>query len=248
MRPALIVSIHDVAPATLGASAAWSRDLAARGVPATLLVVGGPWGSAEREEDQHDFAEWLRDRERAGDEIAVHGWTHCADLPGPLWRRLWGGLIARGAAEFWSLDEAEASLRAAAARDAVRASGIEPLGFTPPGWLASAASVAALRRLGFRYTTGHLGVLDLLEDRRHTIPVFCHRPGSRLQAAGATLVRRVVPGLVRRGRSVRLGLHPADLDHPHLRLAALEAIDRSLDLGGEPTTYLEYLSRERAAA
>ncbi len=239
--PALIVSIHDVAPATLAQSRAWSRELVARDVPATLLVVPGPWGEASNDTQHAAFVAWVRGRHAAGDEIALHGWSHRADTPGPWWRRLSGHAIARGAAEFWGLDEAEASLRAAIGRDAMHAWGIDPIGFTPPGWLASTGTVSALYHLGFRYSTNHRGVIDLSRGIRHLVPVVCHRPGGLMQLAGAFVVRRAVPGMIRRGRSIRLGLHPADLEHAKLRRAALDAIDQALALGARPLTYRDLL-------
>ena len=81
MRPSLVVSIHDVAPSTAWAARAWVDELDRRHVPATLLVVPGPWEGPPLRVDR-DLVAWLHERRQHGDEIAQHG----------------------GCAEFWSLD------------------------------------------------------------------------------------------------------------------------------------------------
>jgi hypothetical protein len=59
----------------------------------------------------------------------------------------WGRFVARGAAEFAAIGEAEAADRLAAGRAVLASMGLVTDGFTPPGWLASPGS---LRRAGQR--------------------------------------------------------------------------------------------------
>lgn len=233
----LTVSVHDVAPKTADASRRWVADLDRRGVPATLLVVPGPWSAPPLAGDP-GLCAWLRQVMAAGHEVALHGWTHRADVPhrNPA-RRLAGNVIARGAAEFWALDRDEAGRRIRLGLDAMQTQGLHPCGFTPPGWLASPATTAALTDLGLRYTTSHLAVTDLVARTRRRIPVVCHRPGGRGERAGARLMVRTAAHRARRGRPVRIALHPADRERPGLREAALEAIDLALAAGARPVTY-----------
>jgi len=233
----LTVSVHDVAPSTADATRRWVADLDARGIPTTLLVVPGPWSTPALAGDP-SLSTWLREAVVAGHEVALHGWTHRADVRhrNPV-RRLIGDVVARGAAEFWSLDHDEARRRLRLGLDAMEAEGLEPTGFTPPGWLASPATRAALVEVGLRYTTSHLAVTDLVTGRRRWIPVVCHRPGGRGERAGARLMVRTAAVRARRGRPVRIALHPADRDRPGLREAALEAIDLALAAGAVPVTY-----------
>ena len=122
MRPSLVVSIHDVAPSTAWASRAWVDELDRRHVPATLLVVPGPWEGPPLRLDR-DLVAWLHERRQRGDEIAQHGWTH----------RAVASVAARGCAEFWSLDTREAKRRIELGRDVLHRAGLAPIGFTPPG-------------------------------------------------------------------------------------------------------------------
>ncbi|HSL58464.1 MAG TPA: DUF2334 domain-containing protein, partial [Acidimicrobiales bacterium] len=91
----LVVSLHDVAASSADATASWSADLVARGVPATLLAIAGPWRGPDLARSP-DLATWLRAREEQGDEIAFHGWSHEAGSTGPRWRLAMARLIARG--------------------------------------------------------------------------------------------------------------------------------------------------------
>src|SRR5262249_32687831 len=71
---AVVVSVHDVAPAPAGPAMRWRPLVAARTAgPVCLLVVPRHDGSRW---DEGEGLEWLRARRAAGDEIALHGLTH----------------------------------------------------------------------------------------------------------------------------------------------------------------------------
>ncbi|NUR24267.1 MAG: DUF2334 domain-containing protein, partial [Catenulispora sp.] len=204
-RPNLLVSIHDVAPASAVATGRWLADLDARGVPATLLVIPGPWRGSQLSLSQSpDLVADLHGAASRGHELALHGWAHRAGRQGTPWRRAAAQLIARGAAEFAALDAAEATRRLTAGLARLAALGIEPVGFHPPGWLASPGAYQALRRVGLRYTTSHLFVHDLITERRHTLPALSHRPGGRGEALADRLVRTSAAAMARAGRSFRV--------------------------------------------
>lgn len=236
--PALVVSIHDVAPATSAAAKRWARHLDRLGVPATLLVVPGPWRGPGLA-DAPDLTAWLQDRRSMGDEIAQHGWDHRA-VPGPpSWRRPVGSALARGCAEFWALDEAAAVRRLRRGRDVLAEGGLTVAGFTPPGWLASPGTGRALRGLGYRYTTSHTAITDLSAGQRLHLVALSHRPGGAGEHAAAVLMAVAARRLARRGQGVRIALHPDDIDRSNLRDATVRAIADALDAGARPRTYLD---------
>jgi hypothetical protein len=242
----MVVSVHDVAPATAAASRAWIGELAALGVRATLLVVPGPWRGSCLEGDE-TMAAWLRAAAVDGHEIAQHGWAHAAAGPSPAWREVVNRAVCRGCGEFWSLDESEARTRLQRGRAVLWAHGLDPVGFTPPGWLASAASVRAMRSLGYRYTTSHRGVTDLVSGRRHAAFALSHRPGGAGERLGAELMRRAARRAVEQGRAVRLALHPADLARPGLREATVATISACLAEGATAVPYAEMVARLSAS-
>jgi len=246
VNPRLVVSVHDVAPSTAWATRYWSTELERRAVPATFLVVPGPWEGLSFRFDT-ELVRWLDGRVAGGDEVAQHGWTHRRGRTGAPWRRAIDAVAARGCAEFWSLGEAEASRRAALGRDALRSAGFEPIGFTPPGWLASSDAVRALEQLGFRYTTTQRAIVDLAHGVRHAVVALSQRPDGVGQSMGAACTPTAARLLVRRGRSVRIAVHPRDLGHPRLVAASLDAVDAALAAGAEPCTYEGFVEASRAS-
>jgi hypothetical protein len=237
MTPWLVVSVHDVAPPTKSATEDWLAELDDLGVTSTLLVVPGPWRSPALSEDRA-FGAWLR-AAGLGHEIAQHGWAHRATGEGSVARRLVGSVMARGCAEFLSLDESEARRRLEWGRDVLRAAGTFPQGCVAPGWLASAPSVRAMAGLGYRYTTTHTAVIDLASGRRHRAPALSHRPGGSLERAGARLIVTAARALCERRRPLRIALHPDDLHSPALVAATRAAIETALDAAYDARAYID---------
>jgi uncharacterized protein len=237
----LVVSVHDVSPATSSESRRWVDDLDERGIRASLLVIPGPWRGRALAADTA-FAGWLRSCVGRGHEICLHGWDHTAKAGAPLGRAVVAKLLARDCAEFWSLGEDEAADRARRGLDLLAALGLRASGFTPPGWLASAAAIRGLRRAGLHYVTTHRFVTDLRTGRRLRALVICHRPDGRGEHLGAALMARGPALLLRPGRTLRIAVHPDDLMRPGLREAALEGIDVALRIGAVAVTYGSIIS------
>lgn len=244
MRPLLVVSVHGVAPATLAGARAWCAELDRRGVPASLLVVPGPWHGTPLPEDGATVV-WLRDRVFAGDEVLLHGWAHRAGPLGPAWRRGLGRVVAGDTAEFAALGEPEAYALIATGRAVLDGLDLPAAGFTPPGWLHSPGTMRALSRAGLRYTTSRGAVHDLRSGVRRRAVVLSHRPGT--EPVATTVLERAAAATARRGGTVRIAVHPAALSRPGLRAATLRAVDAALRAGAVATTYGGLLaSRELA--
>jgi predicted deacetylase len=232
----LVVSVHDVAPSTAAACRAWVHDLDRLGVPASLLVIPGPWRGPSILHDA-ETAVWLHRRIEAGDEVVQHGWLHDSVPGGSRWRQAVGKVVARGSAELVALEEDEAVRRLHRGREALDRLGFGVDGFTPPGWLASPGSLQAVRRLGFRYTTSHIGIHPLPAGPVIRAPALSHRPGGRGERVAADLLARVSRRAAAAGRGVRIALHPADRGRPRLVDATMDAIAEVLALGVAPRTY-----------
>ena len=261
--PWLVVSVHDVAPVTAAATRRWASALADTGVPLPFLVIPGPWRGAsfgrDGDGDGSDLATWLRSRQDGGDEISVHGWCHRADVPGRWPRKAIGAMVARGAAELWGLDRRATADRTARGLEVLARHGLAVSGATPPGWLSSRAARAGLADAGLGYVTDHVGLLDLTSGRRWWAPALCQRPASGVRRdalAGRASIEGTLEGVGRHvvgsghrvvaaGRSVRIGVHPGDLDRPALERATVRAVERCLDAGAVPTTYAAVLRRLR---
>lgn len=245
MRPIVIVSVHDVAPGTAAATERWLDLLDSRGVPASLLVVPGPWrGHALR--DDPTLVSALHDAADRGYEISLHGYTHSADNRSAgigIPRALSGRVLARGCAEFAAIDRGEASKRIAAGLDELRSLGFTVTGFTPPGWLQSPGALEALSATDLRYTTTQWHVRELTSWRRLRIPALSHRPDSPWSATAAQALVQVGKRRLDRGRAIRLALHPRDLEDDRLLRATICLVDHALHLGARFTTYERLVQR-----
>jgi hypothetical protein len=245
-----VISIHDVAPATLGECDHLVAIVESIDARASLLVIPGPWRVPVATEDP-SFASWLLAASDRGHEIVAHGWEHRAvadpSYAVPTVRRAGERLLTRGCAEFAALGAEEARERAVRSLAALHELGASPTGFVAPGWSLSAAAEGVLADVGFGYTTTRRNVIDLIESRSIPIPAVCHRPGSALSAMAARMVVAVVEMRCRERRSIRLALHPDDVHDARLDSAtqrAVHALDRSaLDV----VTYADVISSCRAS-
>lgn len=230
----LLVSVHDVAPETLDAARRWTRHLDERGIVSTVLAIPGPWRGPSI--GQHrESQDWLWVRQSGGDEIGLHGWTHRCDSHRRTPRAAFGRAVARGAEEFWSLDSRQAARRVRRGIDVLRSAGLEPVGFTPPGWLIGAQARHAVLTCGLHYVADHRGAGSVTRALR--APALSHRPDGFGERPGAVALRTIARRRAIAGLPVRIALHPADLDRPELVATTLRAIDDALDAGARPTTY-----------
>src|SRR5205814_410239 len=164
MKAALCVVLHDVAPAT---HAACERTLHAvrdvADVPVTLLAVP----RYHCEPSPAAFGEWLRERSAAGDEVALHGYTHIDEgVPRNFVDHLRRRHYTRGEGEFADLSITEAMRRLTAGVRWFARQRLPLQGFVAPAWLMSLGTWEALRWLDLSYTCT-LRRLVLLPDRRH---------------------------------------------------------------------------------
>lgn len=238
-RNQIVVSLHDVAPASLP-EVTQLLDLCDRhGVLCTLLVIPGPWRGGDPI-SHLGFRRWLDSAAARGHEVSLHGWAHVAQPNSGIRERL----LARGCGEFAALDESEARRRIEAGLEVMRRLGFEVAGFTPPAWLASPGTISAAASLGVSYVTTHRAVHDLAAGRVFRIPAVCQRPASPLEPLAASVVRRYAVQRVVRGRGVRIALHPADLSSASLCESATALVQ--VAAFAQSTTYAQLIESTRA--
>jgi predicted deacetylase len=229
-RPARIaVALHDIEPATFERCAMirdWLDDHDVDRV--TLLVIPArdlhPLG-----ERSPEMIGWLNERRLAGDAIAQHGFQHVQLRRGPLARHsLMHGLGGRSA-EFVGLDEAETRRAVDAGWRVLKLAGLEPDGFVAPAY----AYTPALRRVlprRFRWWASLLrvhsaGPAGAGERAQQLAPAWGMGANGRARRALSPPLIRA--GSVLCGDTLRLDLHPADLQHPRHMLALEWALSRS---------------------
>ncbi len=242
-RATIAVALHDVEPATFERCALIRDWLADHGVDrVTLLVIPArdlhPLG-----ERSPQMTSWLAERRRAGDSIAQHGFQHERTGRSSVSRQSLLCSPARRTGEFVGLDAEETQRAVNAGWRVLKLAGIEPDGFVAPAYAYTPALRSVLPRR-FRWWAGLLGLHaragDPGEDRGRLLA-----PAWGMGTAGP-FQRTFSPALIRAGslmcgRTLRLDLHPADLQHPR-HMLALEWVLARTGRRREAITYDELLA------
>ena len=232
----ILVALHDVEPATFERCALIRDWLGDHGIErATLLVI--PARDLHPLQDRRpEMADWLRECNDGGDAIAQHGFQHL-QLRRPAWPRQALTQIAHcGDAEFVGLDGDETLRAVEAGRRVLKLAGIEPTGFVAPAYAYTHALRASL-------ATRFAWWVELLRLRRGLAGADASpsrlRPPVAVTGAGP-LRRAIAPALLRgtaatAGSTLRVDVHPGDLEHPR-HMLALEAVLQAAR-GRTPVTY-----------
>jgi len=224
----LCVVIHDVADATLQGC---ERVIAAiddvAPVPLTFLAVPRYHGAAP----SPHLEQWLGERSRGGDEIALHGWTHLDDgAPRSPVDRLRRHVYTRGEGEFWDLDADEAAARLHAGIAWFEGNGWPLHGFVAPAWLLGPGAWQALRDMPFDYTSTLRHIYLLPEHRRITSQGLVYSVSTAWRRRASAAWARAVAAMVARNPVLRIELHPRDADHPEVRRSWQHVLERHLHL------------------
>src|ERR1700683_2399460 len=243
-RRTLAVALHDIEPATFGRCALIRDWLDDHGVDhVTLLVIPA--------RDLHPLAErspemvsWLIERERGGDAIAQHGFQHLrsgARGVGPY--QSLRTLNADHESEFLGLDPNETRRAVDAGWRLMKLAGIEPRGFVAPGYAYTPAlkrtlserfhwwaALLGLHRThpgnGSSHRANSGGARVVAESERDLLgpPISLSSTGRLRRALSPALLRG---GALISGTTLRLDLHPSDLEHPNHMLALEWVLKRS---------------------
>jgi predicted deacetylase len=237
-RHTIAVALHGIEPATFERCALIRDWLGDHGMDrVTLLVIPArdlhPIGGRSPE-----MVAWLSERRRAGDSIAQHGFRHARLRPRTSAARILRLAQGQRSGEFAGLDTEETRRAVHAGWRVLKLAGIEPDGFVAPAY----AYTSALRRaLGVRFSWW----ADLLrvypaQSLPQTLARSPLAPAWSLATTGP-LARVLSPPLVRMGSllptsTLRLDLHPADLQHAR-HMMALEWV---LGRNGSRRTAITY--------
>jgi hypothetical protein len=239
-RDRIAVALHDIEPATFERCALIRDWLDDHGVDrVTLLVIPArdlhPLG-----ERSPEMTRWLHERTRAGDSIAQHGFQHEQLRRGSLSRRSLRHRPSGRSAEFVGLDGDETRRAVDAGRRLLKLAGIEPMGFVAPAYAYTPALREVLPRR-FNWWAGLLRVhrplagsagagrsaIDRPSVGRHTLlaPAWGIGTDGPLRSTFSPALIRL--GGLLPGHTLRLDLHPADLQHPRHMMALEWVLGRS---------------------
>ncbi len=247
MQRALVVSIHDVAPATRGRVEPILDQLGRIGVPRCSLLVVPDYHRTGRSLGEPGFVSWLQDLNAQGHEIVLHGFYHQRARRGgeSARQKMITRVYTADEGEFFDLDYEEAARLLREARDEFAAHEFHPTGFIAPAWLLGAEAQRAAIDAGFRYTTTLRTVRDFSAGEEFVSQSLVYSVRSGWRRVMSLAWNR---GLFRRLTSnplLRLGIHPPDIAHGAIWEQILALIGKALR-DREPMSYQEWLGRKSA--
>ncbi|MEO7168016.1 MAG: polysaccharide deacetylase family protein [Chthoniobacterales bacterium] len=247
MQRALVVSIHDVAPATRSRVEKILAQLLEHEVSACSLLVVPDYHHQGRSLADPGFREWLHELEGRGHEIVIHGFFHqrVRRSEESTGAKLITRFYTADEGEFFDLGYDEALRLISEAQNDFATHGFHPQGFIAPAWLLGEEAARAALDAGLTYTTTLRTVRDFVAGRTIASQslVYSVRSGWRRTMSLAwnrSLSRRLAPNPL-----LRLGIHPPDLDHPAIWRQITTLIDEAL-LSRRAMTYQSWLN-ERSA-
>ena len=248
-RAALVVSIHDVAPATQARAQEIISELAHHGVAVCSLLVVPNYHHCGCFTEDRGFVRWLQDLETKGHEIVIHGYFHERPRGGDegVSQKLFTRFYTKDEGEFYDLDYDEAFRRITQAREEFKAAGLTPRGFIAPAWLLGTPGERAAADAELEYTTRLTGLRDLRsgEEFPARTLVYSVRSGWRRTASLAwngLLCRHLASRPL-----ARVSIHPPDFHHREIWRQILRSIDR-LTENRTPTTYRDWIAEKRSSA
>jgi predicted deacetylase len=236
----IAVALHGIEPATFERCALIRDWLDDHGIDRVTLLVIPARDMHPVGERSPEMVGWLADRRRTGDSIAQHGFRHLGQRRSVSPHRMLTPTHAQRSAEFVGLDGDETRRAVDAGWRVLKLAGIEPDGFVAPAYAYTAALRETLS-LRFRWWAGLL--------RLYRASAYSARAtGEPLSpawsfATNGPLRRALSPSLLRAGShlpasTLRLDLHPADLEHPR-HIMALERVLGRVAASRRAITYQE---------
>jgi uncharacterized protein len=242
----LVVSIHDVAPATQSIVTNILSELARSGVNHCSLLVVPNYHHRGSSAQDREFISWLRRLEAAGHEIVIHGYFHQRPrADGESFAdKFVTEFYTQGEGEFYDLDYNEAFRRIRTAREEFQAAGLKPCGFVAPAWLLSKEGQRAARDAEMEYTTHLRDIVDLRSGEIFPVRslVYSVRNGWRRTVSlawNAGLSRALTNKPL-----MRLSIHPPDYSHPAIWRQIVD-LASAMGRARTPTTYQDWVADQR---
>lgn len=241
----LVVSIHDVRPGLIDSVTRMLEILKNHGVAKTSLLVIPNFHHQEPLAEQPKILQKIRDWQTQGHELMQHALYHREDRPTKqtAWQYLVSRHYTNGEGEFYRLNKSTAQQRLQNGKKLFADWQFNSPGFTAPAWLYSQESIEAIADCGFAYFTTLLGVQPI---NRPFISaraiVWSHRAAWR-RFTSNLILPIIATRLMLMKRPLRIALHPPDFDYPAIQSSALKIIERALQRGYQPTTYMQLVEQ-----
>lgn len=245
MLRALVVSIHDVAPATRERVERMLNDLASRRIHACSLLVVPDYHHQGQSLAEPAFRSWLRKLSDDGHEIVIHGFYHQRSRRSneTTRQRIVTRFYTADEGEFFDLEYAEALRLIRAAQADFEQHGFFPSGFIAPAWLLGIEAERAVVDAGLRYTTSLREVRDFASGSTFVSQSLVYSVRSGWRRGMSLAWNRSLFHRLTSNPLLRLGIHPPDVAHRKI----WQQIGRLVDAARrdrKPMTYRDWLGPE----
>ena len=242
----LVVSLHDVAPATQSVTQRMLAELAEKGIRHCSLLVVPNYHYQGRSMQNSKFVSWLRQLEATGHEIVIHGYFH--QRPKAVRETFVDKIVTRfytqGEGEFYDLGYDEAFRRITTARDEFQTAGLKPRGFVAPAWLLSNAGMRAARDAEMEYTTHLRDIVDLRSNENFPSRSLVYSVRNSWRRGVSLAWNAALSRALENKPLLRLSVHPPDYSHPAIWH---QILDLAAEMGRvrTPTTYQDWVADQR---
>jgi predicted deacetylase len=228
MGRTIAIALHDIEPATFTRCALIRDWLYDHGVGRVTLLVIPARDLHPLSERCPDMVGWLDQCRSNGDAIAQHGFQHAQRRSAPWPQRLLHGRARMRGAEFVGLDQRETRSAVEAGWRLLRLAGIQPHGFVAPAYAYTPALHETLA-VRFHWWAGLLQVHrpTPTPQRAAITPAWSLAGGGPVRGALSPALVRF--GALTAGPTLRLDLHPSDLERPRHMLALESVLRRAHD-------------------
>jgi predicted deacetylase len=246
-REALIVSVHDVTPATQAAAEKIVIELSHHRVSVCSLLVVPDYHHRGPSMEDRGFVRWLQDLETRGHEIVIHGYFH--ERPrqngeNPR-EKFVTRLYTKDEGEFYDLDYDAALHRITGAREEFVRAGLTPRGFIAPAWLLGTAAERAAVDAEMEYTTRLTEVRDLRSGDNFLARTLVYSVRSGWRRVASLAWNNILARQLTGAQLARISIHPTDLEHPDVWQQILRLTDRLAE-NRAATTYRDWVAERRA--
>jgi uncharacterized protein len=245
VQRALVVSIHDVAPATRVKVDQIISELAHRGVHACSLLVVPDYHRQGPSLAEPAFLSWLHQLAATGHEIVIHGFFHeRARRTGERTRvKILTRIYTADEGEFFDLRYDEALRLIQKARTDFENHGFHPTGFIAPAWLLGREAERALIDTGMNYTTTLRMVRDFAGGRLISSQSLVYSVRSGWRRVSSLIWNRLLFPRLTNNPLLRLAIHPPDFEHRAIWEQIGELVAAALR-NRQATTYQAWLSEQ----
>jgi len=242
----LVVSIHDVAPATRSITSDILSELAQKGIHHCSLLVVPNYHHRGASAQDREFIAWLLQLEAAGHEIVIHGYFH--QRPRSAGESFLDKFVTQfytqGEGEFYDLDYDEALRRITTARDEFQVAGLKPRGFVAPAWLLSSEGKRAARDAEMEYTTHLREIVDLRSGEIFPARSLVYSVRNSWRRAVSLAWNAALSRALKNRPLVRLSIHPPDYSHPAIWRQIVDLVT-TMGRARTPTTYQDWVAEQR---